>query len=96
MPRSRPKISIPARTWVDLYAATSLNGGVAIPVGTKLLMQAVGRHGAYIVEDDQEPDIATTGNFYLNPLGAPWANNAGNIGLWAFSYSDTFIQVEEF
>lgn len=95
MAKSRPRITIPARTWVDLYDASALNGASRIADGTQLLIQVTGEHGCMLVEDDAEPDIEATGRFYLGPKAPPFINDSGNIGAWAWSFSDTYIQVEE-
>lgn len=87
MATSLEPITIPARTWVNLYAATG------ITVGVQIIIQNTGGRDAKLSESAAEP-TSTTG-FNSIPPYRYLTNTASSVGAWAFSTSGTLLQVEE-
>ena len=87
MATSLTPITLPARTWVDLYDATG------ITLGVQLIVQNIGRDQSRLSESALEP-ISTTGynviltNEYLISASTP-------VGAWAYATLGTKLQVEE-
>ena len=87
MATSLTPVTILAKTWTDLYAATG------IVVGAQLIIQNIGRDEAKLSESAAKP-ISTVGynnllvNDYLNSTAIP-------VGAWAYSSLGTKLQVEE-
>jgi hypothetical protein len=82
-------VSLPANTWVDLYASTSVS------VGIRLIIQNRRTTSVFLTESATEPSglIASLGG---NPTSgkAFFTNVAGNVGAWAYSERGGMLQVE--
>ena len=89
MPASKLPISLPERTWVDIYNSTGIS------VGTQLIIQNRRDDDVFLSESATEP----TGS--INDIGGNqlvgkvfFTNDPGNIGAWAYSVKGGSIQVE--
>ena len=83
---SLPPVDLPKKLWVDLYAATGLS------VGTKLIIQNIGRDEVILTESDVKP----ISGYGLNKLPTrDYLTNAqGNVGAWAYSSGGSRLQGE--
>jgi len=87
MATSLTPVTLPARTWVDLYDDTG------ITLGVQLIIQNLGRDETRLSESVAEP-TSTTG--YNNLLTNEYlTSDASPVGAWAFSRLGTRIQIEE-
>ncbi len=84
-----PPIDIPSNTWVDLYSETSISNG------TKLIIQNVGGNDARLSESSSKPDIQFKSIGYNNiSPGQYLESDSAPVGLWAYAYIGTSLQVE--
>lgn len=86
MATSLPPVKISRNEWVDLYAATGIS------VGTRIVIQNIGKSEVILTEASIEP----TANFGQNKLPSRefFTNVAGNVGAWAYSGRGSKLQVE--
>lgn len=81
-----PYVSIPKRTWIDLYDETS------IPIGVELHIQNIGSDNAILVESATQPPEKPLGFNIIDPREYQ-KNETGSVGLWAFSNNGTTLQI---
>ncbi len=87
MATSLPSVSLPAGTWIDLYAATGITTGV------QLQIQNIGSTEVRVSESASEP-TASVGNNTAYP--SDFLNTADTpVGVWAWSRNPGLLQVEE-
>lgn len=70
--------TLPANTWVDLYADTGIS------VGTKISVQNIGSNTIKLSTKLTTP-ISSDGFAELTPGNDQFDNDAGDSGAWAFS-----------
>ena len=83
-----PDVVLPAKTPVDLYAATS------ITVGTQVCVQNVANGDVRVYVGATAPTPGVSGASLLLP-GQSGENTAGDSGLWAWSVTGGAVQVVE-
>lgn len=77
-------------TWVDLYAATSIS------TGTNLIVQNTGANDVRLTESLSEPNVQFKDIGYNNIVPNAFLESGGvPVGLWAYAYIGTRLQVEE-
>lgn len=87
MATSLTPVTIPAKTWTDVYDAAGIS------VGTQLIIQNIGRDQARLSESVASP-TSTTGynviltNEFLTSAATP-------VGAWSYSTLGTKLQIEE-
>lgn len=72
-----PNVTLPANTWIDLYAATGET------VGTKLLLQNLGTAGVRLTSKAIAP--VDGDGFKRVASGQQAVNEAADLGAWAYS-----------
>ena len=87
MATTLPRVSLPSKEWVDLYAETG------ITVGTKLIIQNTGGDSVRLVESASKPNLK--GGFNLLLEGEYLSSADTPVGAWAYAHSTTTLQVEE-
>lgn len=83
-----PNIGIPAKQWIDLYAASG------ITVGTQINVKNLGTGQILLVAQLTEPNIPSAGYRSFNPYEEA-VNDTGDDGAWAFSVIGTLVNVKE-
>ena len=87
MATSLTSVTIPARTWVDLYDATG------ITIGVQIIIQNIGRDQARLSESVASPVSATGYNIILTNEFLTSATTP--VGAWSYSTLGTKLQIEE-
>lgn len=85
MPDTLPNISVPAGTWVNLYAASG------IAVGTKIAVQNLTQNEVRITTRATTPPDSTGYTSLL--MGMVGTNQAGDSGAWAMSPIGSSVNV---
>lgn len=88
MSDTRPDVKLPAKTPVDLYAATG------IAVGTQIYVQNNSTSDIRLYSGATAPTMGEAGSVLLRP-GVPASNFATDLGAWAWSSNATSIQVSD-
>lgn len=90
MATSKPPITLPTNTWVDIYDATG------ITVGVQIILQNTGSNVVILSESATEPDVKfnTTGFNKVIPDEFLISDTAP-IGIWAYAKAGSRLQVEE-
>ncbi|QDP56534.1 MAG: hypothetical protein Tp118SUR00d2C21406351_40 [Prokaryotic dsDNA virus sp.] len=83
-----PDVTLPAKTPVDLYAATG------ITVGTQVNVQNLTSGDVRVHVGATEPTLGVSGSGLLVP-GQSGENTQGDSGLWAWSITGGAVQVTE-
>jgi len=95
MADTRPNITIPVNTWVDVYAA--LNAQVGFPpvtIGTQIRVKLISNIPIRLVTSANQP-TSTNGYDVLVSRSVPVVNDSGDSGAWAYSpSSESLINVE--
>lgn len=86
MSKSLPSVLLPARTWVDVYAETSIDTGV------KIIIQNLGSSNVIVTESDSPP--TTQDGYNIIRAGDFMVSDDSPIGVWVYSSSTAKIQVE--
>lgn len=81
-----PNISIPANTWVNLYAET----GSA--TGSKLIVQNLCTHKLKISHSDTQPTDLSS---YFHARSGDFITNDSGDGFWVYSHIDAIVAVAE-
>ena len=84
MAKTRPNITLPSNTWVNIYAALNAQGGYpSVTIGDKLKVENIGRTDIKMVADNNEPD----NDDGFNPLYQRdiRVNESGDPGAWFYS-----------
>ena len=80
-------VIIPAKTPVDLYAATG------IAVGTQISVQNITSGDVRVYSGATSPNISTAGSSLLRP-GITARNDASDAGAWAWSVLPSAVNVK--
>ena len=85
MSDTRPDITLPANTQVDLYAALNAQAGFpAVTIGDQISVQNKG--GAIIRLAAKATAPTSTDGFNTLTIGnQPFVNSTGDLGAWAYS-----------
>ena len=84
MADTRSDVTIPAATWTDLYAATTITPGTAVSIYNK------GSQACQIAIAATAPSDNTMGvPLYIGAVGSYAFVNSGESGLWAYCPSHT-------
>lgn len=91
MANTRADVSVPAKTWVNLYTASGITAGTAVGVYNK------GSYAALLTIAAAQPTITTGGiPIYISDSPASYrAVSTGEAGLWAYSLYGTTLLVQE-
>ena len=87
MSDTTPNITIPERTWVDLYAASGIS------VGTQLVVKLLGGYEVRLVTAATEPSDMSAFDVLVSRT-VPVTNDSGASGAWAWSFGGALINVE--
>lgn len=80
-------VKLPAKTPVDLYAATG------IAVGTQISVQNITTGDVRVYSGATSPNMATSGSALLRP-GITAKNDSGDAGAWAWSTLPSAVNVK--
>jgi hypothetical protein len=83
-----PNVKLPAKTPVELYAATGITAGVQICV------QNNSTSDVRVYSGTDEPTMGVDGSILLRP-GITGKNETGDTGLWAWCVNATSVNVKE-
>jgi hypothetical protein len=86
MSKSLPSVLLPARTWVDVYAETSIDTGV------KIIIQNLSSSNVIVTESDSLP--VTQDGYNIIFAGDFMVSDEEPIGVWVYSSGTAKIQVE--
>ena len=87
-------IKLVANTWTDLYAASGITIGVQIAI-SNLTNIPIKFHASAAVPANAEKDD-DTGSFDRILSYQQKVNDSGDLGAWAYSHTDSIINVKVF
>lgn len=95
MADTRPNITIPANTWVDVYAALNAQVGFpSVPVGTQIRVKLLGGSEVKLVTQSTQPTNLNAFDVLVSRT-TPVINDSGDSEAWAYTVgSDSLINVE--
>lgn len=90
MAATRPDVTIPAATWVNLYT------GSGVAVGTPVTVYNKGSSACNLAVSTAAPASSLTGvPLFVGSVGSMASIDAGETGLWAYSDLGTRLLVQE-